>query len=106
MSRKDNSKAKNLKNIITTLIEVIIVAAIIFGGLMYVQHRLQLRGTASTQGKGIDSKEETQDEEQNSGTGKYNLVVNIKRMLSLYTRQTRIIMRFLPMSFSVPLEME
>ncbi len=79
MSRKDNSKAKNLKNIITTLIEVIIVAAIIFGGLMYVQHRLQSRGTASTQGKGIDSKEETQDEEQNSGTGKYNLVVNIKK---------------------------
>lgn len=62
MSRKDNSKAKNLKNIITTLIEVIIVAAIIFGGLRYVQHRLQSRGTASTQGKGIDSKEETQDE--------------------------------------------
>lgn len=79
VSRKDNSKAKNLKNIITTLIEVIIVAAIIFGGLMYVQHRLQSRGTASTQGKGIDSKEETQDEEQNSGTGKYNLVVNIKK---------------------------
>ena len=41
VSRKDNSKAKNLKNIITTLIEVIIIAAILFCGLMYVQERLQ-----------------------------------------------------------------
>ena len=73
---------------------------------MYVQHRLQSRGTASTQGKGIDSKEETQDEEQNSGTGKYNLVVNIKKNALIVYETDKDNNEVPTYVFSVPLEME
>lgn len=77
-------KSKKFKNIAITVIEILVVAGIIFGGLMFIQNKVTKEAdkTAGNSGKGVKQEKKKKDEKSDS----YYIEVN-KRLNAVIVYQ-------------------
>lgn len=76
---KEIAKNKKMKNILITLCEILVVASIIFGALMFIQNKVSKEADKlSGVDKTVDSKEE-ETKKADSGSDKYYIEVNMKK---------------------------
>lgn len=76
MEIKEIIKNKKIKNIVITILEILLVAGIIFGGLMFARSKVSKEAdkTAQNSGKGVQEQETKEDEKAD----KYYIEINKK----------------------------